>query len=247
MIVSVVDKVVVITGSSKGIGRALATAFAKERAKVIINYLNSEDSAKQLYNEIIAYNSNCLLVKSDVTQQRDVNKLYNDTINTFGKVDVLINNAGICNDNPIQLMTEEQWTKVINVNLLGPYLCSRTFSKTMIQQKSGKIINIASLKGQDGCAGQVNYSASKSGLIGFTKALAKELGKFNISVNAVCPGFIVTDLNRHNEDKKKIAESKSLLSLDTALNDLLSFLVYMTSDMFMGISGRIFNVDSRIL
>lgn len=143
-------------------------------------------------------------------------------------------------------MPEEQWRKVLDVNLTGTYLCSRAFSKAMVQQKNGKIINIASLKGEEGCEGQVNYSASKAGLFGFTKALAKELGKFNISVNAVCPGFIVTDLNRHDEKKKKIAEGRSLLSISDSLTTLTDYLIYMSSDNFVGVSGRIFNLDSRI-
>ena len=246
MVVDIKNKVVVITGSSKGIGKSLAASFAKEQAQVVINYLNSEEAARQLYSQIISYNPNCLLVKADVTKQEDVNRLYRETINTFGKLDVLINNAGICDDNPIQMMPEEQWRKVLDVNLTGVYLCSRAFSKAMVQHKSGKIINISSLKGQEGCEGQVNYSASKSGLIGFTKALAKELGKFNIAVNAVCPGFIVTDLNRHNEGKRKIAEERSLLVPNQCLDDLVNFLIYMSSDKFQGVSGRIFNIDSRL-
>ena len=247
MMVDVSNKVVVITGSSKGIGRELAIAFAKEQARVVINYLNSKNAAKQLHQEITSYNPHCLLIKADVTKQDDVSKLNHETISAFGRVDVLINNAGICDDNPIQLMPEEQWRKVLDVNLTGVYLCSRAFSKDMIKQKSGKIINISSLKGQEGCEGQVNYSASKAGLIGFTKALAKELGRFNIAVNAVCPGFIVTDLNKHDEKKKTIAENRSLLSIESTLTELINYVIYMSSDKFENISGRVFNLDSRIL
>lgn len=246
MIIDVSNKVVVITGASRGIGKALATSFAQEGAKLVINYLNSEASAKQLYNEIITYNSNCLLVKADITKQEDVNNLYYKTIQHFGKIDILINNAGICEDNLIQMMPEEQWKKVLDVNLTGTFLCCRAFSKAMIQQKSGKIINIASLKGQEGCEGQVNYSASKAGLIGFTFSLAKELGKFNVSVNAVCPGFIVTDLNRHNNKKKDIAIKRSVLSTENILDDLINFIIYLSSDKCVCVSGRCFNMDSRI-
>ena len=246
MIIDISNKVVAITGSSKGIGRTLALAFAKEQAKVAINYLNSDVAAKQLYEEIITFNSNCILIKADVTKQEEVSQFYHEVIKTFGKIDILINNAGICDDNPIQLMPEEQWRKVLDVNLTGVYLCSRVFSKAMIQQKSGKIINIASLKGQEGCEGQVNYSASKAGLIGFTKALAKELGKFNISVNVICPGFIVTDLNRRDEKKKEIAENRSLLPIESTLDDLINCIIYISSNKFMGISGRVFNLDSRL-
>jgi len=246
MIIDISNKVVVVTGSSRGIGKELIKAFAKEQAKVVINYLHSEEAAILLYNEILQYNPNCIKVKADVTNQADVLKLYHETISSFDKVDVLINNAGICDDNPIQLMPEDQWKKVLDVNLTGAYLCSRAFSKAMIKQKNGKIINVSSLKGQEGCEGQINYSASKAGLIGFTKALAKELGKFNIAVNALCPGFVITDLNRHNEEKKKIAEIRSLLSIENTHADLMNFLLYMSSDKFTSISGRVFNLDSRI-
>ncbi len=246
MIVDISNKVIVITGASKGIGNELAKKFAKENAKVIINYFHSEDKAIELHNEILKINPNCIRVKADVTQQSDVLRLYNEVITAFGKVDILINNAGICEDNPIQLMTELQWRRIIDVNLTGTFLCSRAFSKAMVHQKYGKIINIASLKGQEGCEGQINYSASKAGVIGFTKALAKELGKFNISVNAVCPGFIVTDLNRHNKNKRDMAIDKSLLSIDFALEDLINFLIFMSSNMFNGVSGQIYNLDSRI-
>ncbi len=133
------------------------------------------------------------------------------------------------------------------MNLTGVFLCSRAFSKVMVQQKEGKIINIASLKGQEGCAEQVNYSASKAGVIGLTKALAKELGKFNISVNAVCSGFIVTDLNKHYTNKIKIAQKRSLLQIDNMTNNIVDFILYMSSNRFDNISGRIFNLDSRLL
>lgn len=246
MKVDVSNKVIVITGSSRGIGKELAKAFAKEQSKVVINYLHSENEALQLYDEILVYNPNCIKVKADVTKQEDVLKLYYETISAFKKVDVLINNAGICLDNPIQLMDEKQWRMVLDVNLTGAYLCSRAFSKAMIYQQNGKIINIASLKGQEGSEGQVNYCASKAGLIGFTKSLAKELGKFNISVNAVCPGFIVTDLNRHNEKKQIAAEQRSVLKMHSILDDLLNFIIYISSDKFTGVSGRVFNLDSRI-
>ena len=246
MNVQVENKVIVITGASHGIGNALARAFAKEKAKVVINYFKSEQDAYNLYNEISSYNVNCIKVKSDITKKTDVINLYKKTISKFGKIDILINNAGICDDNPIQMMAENQWQRVLDVNLTGAYLCSRIFSKAMIAQKFGKIINIASLKGQEGCEGQVNYSASKAGLIGFTKALAKELGKYNIMVNAICPGFIVTNLNRHNSEKKEIAIKKSVMPIDASLEVLINYLIYISSDKFTGVSGRVFNLDSRI-
>lgn len=246
MLVDVSEKVVVITGSSKGIGAELAKTFAMENAKVVLNYCNSKRNAESIFENIKSYNSNCILIKADVTKSDEVSHLYHETIKSFNRIDVLINNAGICDDNLIQMMTLEQWQKIIDVNLTGMFLCSREFSKVMIKQKSGKIINIASIKGQEGSAGQVNYSASKAGVIGFTKALAKELGQYNIAVNAICPGFVVTDLNRHNEDKKIIAEKKSLLPIEKSLDELIRFLIFLSSDNFSVTSGRIFNLDSRL-
>lgn len=247
MIIDVSNKVVVITGSSKGIGRELVKAFAKEDAKVVINYFHSKEQAENLLDEVTAHDHNCILIKADVTKPDEVSHMYHEVIKSFGRIDILINNAGICNDNYIQMMPLEQWQGIVDVNLTGIFLCCREFSKIMIKQSEGKIINIASLKGQEGAAGQVNYSTSKAGVIGFSKALAKELGEYNISVNAVCPGFIITDLNRHDEKKKEIAREKSLLPIETSLEDLINFLIYMSSSRFSGVSGRVFNLDSRIL
>ncbi|MDF2943099.1 MAG: 3-oxoacyl-[acyl-carrier protein] reductase [Herbinix sp.] len=246
MNVDISGKVIVVTGSSRGIGSELIRSFSAEKAKVVINYYNSEVQARELYDEILALNTDCLMIKANVTNPSEVSFLYHETIKAFGRVDVLINNAGICDDNLIQIMSIDQWKKVLDVNLTGAFLCSREFSKIMIKQNYGKIINIASMKGQDGCAGQVNYSASKAGLIGLTKTLAKELGQYNITVNAICPGFIVTDLNRHDESKKDIAKKKSVLRTMSSLQDLLGFIIYTSSDLFSGVSGRVFNLDSRI-
>lgn len=245
MTIDLTDKVVVVTGSSRGIGSRLVQAFAEENAKVVINYNDSEAEAEALYNRIVQRNPNCIKLRADVTNKDDVEGLYKATMLTFGKVDVLINNAGICDDNLIQEMLIEQWKKVIDVNLTGVYLCCKAFSQMMIQQNFGKIINIASLKGQEGCEGQTNYSASKAGVIGFTVALAKELGQYNISVNAICPGFIVTDLNRDCKRKKRLAEERSLLSIEHNLADLINFIIYMCSDKMCSVTGQVFNVDSR--
>ncbi|KST91460.1 3-oxoacyl-(acyl-carrier protein) reductase [Lactococcus lactis subsp. lactis] len=246
MFVDVSKKVVVITGASRGIGKELARAFVDEGANVVINYKSSRVEAENLYNELNSESNVCLLVQADVTKENEVKKLFDKTMSTFGKVDILINNAGVVSDNNIKDMTFEQWQLIIDVNLTGTYLCSKSFSDKMSKQKYGKIINIASIKGQEGCVNQSNYSASKAGIIGLTKSLAKEFGKYNVSVNAVCPGFIVTDLNRNNKEKLKIARERSLLSINDSMKDLISFLVYMSSDFFSGVSGRVFNLDSRL-
>lgn len=235
-----------VTGSSRGIGRELIRKFAVEGANVVINYFQSPQLAEDLYQEVSAFTSNCIMVKADVTDIKQVHHLCEETIQAFGQVDVLINNAGICSDNLIMLMSESQWTNILETNLSSVFLCSKVFSKEMIKRQSGKIINISSLKGQLGSDGQTNYCASKAGVIGFTKALAKELGQFNISVNAVCPGYIPTDLNRHNKQKEKVAEEKSILNIHAALDDLLNFLVFISSNLLNGVSGQVFNLDSRI-
>lgn len=246
MNVSLNGRVVVVTGSSRGLGREMVIRFAKEGASVVINYCQNRECALELYKNIGRYNSNCLLVQADVTREEDVQKLYKLTMNEFGKVDVLINNAGTCDDNYVQFMSLEQWNNVLRTNLTSIYLCSRIFSKKMIANGRGKIINIASLKGQLGSEGQCNYAASKAGVIGLTKSLAKEMGELGISVNAICPGFIVTDLNRMNSNKAEIAERMSILRDKRSLEDFLSFVLMLSSDELIGISGQVFNLDSRI-
>lgn len=239
-------KVVVVTGSSKGIGRELIRAFSKENSKVVINYLNSYDEAEELYREITRYNTDCIKVKADVTNEMDVIMLRDRTISAFGKIDILINNAGVCCDNNIHIMPKEHWDRVINVNLTGVYLCCKTFSEIMMKQNMGKIINISSIKGQIGSAGQVNYSASKAGLIGLGKSLAKELSKFNISVNTVCPGYISTDLNGYDYKKKIVAQEQSLFPVNMNLQDLIHFILFVSSGQISSVTGQVFNIDSRI-
>lgn len=246
MLINVSGKVIVITGASKGIGRNLALAFAKEGAKVTVNYHKSVDSAKQLFEEINKYNEDCLLVQADVSNCSDVEKMYDAVLKKYKRIDVLINNAGICDDSDVNTMTIKQWRNVIDVNLTGTYICCKKFVSAMISQNYGKIINIASLKGQIGSTNQSNYAASKAGVISLTKSLSKELGKYNIAVNAICPGFIITDLNRDNIIKVYNAQDQSVITTEHSLSDLVNFIVFMSSDSFKGVSGRVFNLDSRI-
>lgn len=240
------DKVIVVTGATRGIGKVIAEKFLSEGAYVVINYKNDDGAAIQFTEQIKNYKEKYLLVKADVADEEAVKRLYKNTLDYFGHVDAVINNAGICSDNYIQLMNLKNWEKVIDTNLKGTFLCTRLFGKQMIKQRKGKIINISSLKGQLGSEGQANYAASKAAIIGLTKSVAKELGSFGISVNAVCPGYITTGLNVGNSLKTNIACHMSLLDIKYAQDDLINFLVWICSDKMNGISGQVFNLDSRV-
>lgn len=251
MNVDLKGKVIVITGSSRGIGASLIQSLAKEQAKVVLNYNKSEDEAKKLAAKIREYNKECILIKADTTKEEEVKNLYKTAIKAYGKVDILINNAGISKNNILFRMSIKQWDDVINCNMKSTFLCSKYFAKGMMKQNYGKIINIASLLGQIGCAGQVNYSASKAGIIATTKSLAKELGTWDISVNALCPGYVTTDLEssnalfKQNSNQNTISEVKDYLNEHDYLNVLINFVIYMCSDYFHSITGQVFNLDSR--
>lgn len=240
-------KVIVITGSSKGIGSQIARQLSREGAAVIINYFHSPKEARELETEIKANDGICSVIKSDVTNWDEVIEMRNEVINIYGKIDVLINNAGICRDGYGTILPLEAWKEVVDTNLTGVFLTSKCFSRDMIRQQSGKIINIASLKGELGSEGQTNYATSKAGIMGFTKSLAKELGNWNISVNAICPGYVKTDLNKKSKLKEALSKQKSVLKNADYMEELLNFITYMSSDFFNSTSGRIFYLDSRII
>lgn len=189
-------KIALITGSSRGIGKACALEFAKNGYDVVINYVGNEEAANQTVSELKNLGSNALALKFDVTNQTAVEAGVQEVIDKYGKIDVLVNNAGITRDGLFLRMTGENWESVINTNLNSAYYVSSPVVKIMMKQRSGSIINMSSIVGVYGNAGQANYSAAKAGLIGFTKSLAKELASRNIRVNAVAPGFIKTDMTK---------------------------------------------------
>lgn len=189
------DQVAVITGASRGIGRATAIALATEGAKVVINYAASSAAAESLVAEISELGGHAIAVKADVSKSDEVDALVKATQDVFGgRIDVWVNNAGITRDTLLLRMKLEDWQAVMDLNLTGVFLCTKAVSKIMLKQRSGRIINIASVAGQMGNPGQANYSATKAGVIGFTKTVAKELANRGITVNAVAPGFITTDM-----------------------------------------------------
>lgn len=188
------DQVAIITGASRGIGKASALALATEGAKVVVNYASNSQSAEAVVTEISEAGGEAMAIQGDVSQAEAVDNLIKETIKTWGKIDILVNNAGITRDTLLLRMKLEDWQKVIDLNLTGVFLCCKAVSKTMLKQRSGKIINISSVAGQMGNPGQANYSAAKAGVIGLTKTLAKEFAPRGVTVNAVAPGFIETDM-----------------------------------------------------
>ena len=187
-------KVAIVTGASRGIGRATALALAVEGAKVVVNYASSRAAADQVVAEIEAIGSSAIALSADVSKADQVDGLVNAVMEQWKQVDVLVNNAGITRDTLLLRMKPEDWQAVIDLNLTGVFLCTRAISKIMLKQRSGRIVNITSVAGQMGNPGQANYSAAKAGVIGFTKTVAKELAPRGITVNAVAPGFITTDM-----------------------------------------------------
>src|SRR4030042_446788 len=196
-------RIVLVTGGSKGIGKAIVTAFAEADDAVVINYSKSKNEAEALKEELSQRNDSISIEKADVANYAQVKEMINNVIEKHGRIDVLVNNAGITRDSFLMLMSERDWNDVIDINLTGVFNCSKAVSEYMISRRGGVIINIASLSGITGLPGQTNYSAAKGGVIAFTKALAKELASFGIRVNAVAPGVIETEIINSLDERIK--------------------------------------------
>lgn len=188
------DKVAIVTGASRGIGRAVALTLATEGAQVVVNYARSSTAADEVVAQIADTGGSAIALQADVSKADQVDTLIKATMDKWGRVDVLVNNAGITRDTLLLRMKPEDWQAVIDLNLTGVFLCTRAVSKIMLKQRTGRIVNIASVAGLMGNPGQANYSAAKAGVIGFTKTVAKEMATRSITVNAVAPGFIKTDM-----------------------------------------------------
>lgn len=190
------NKIVLVTGAGRGIGASIAKRFASEGAEVIVNYSGNDEAAQKTVDEITATGGQAQKYKCSVNDSESVKVMIDEIIKKFGRIDILVNNAGITKDGLMLRMTDEDFDRVIDVNLKGAFNCTKYVSKYMLKQKSGKIINISSVVGLSGNAGQVNYSASKAGIIGITKSAAKELSSRGITVNAVAPGYVDTDMTK---------------------------------------------------
>ena len=237
-------KCAVITGASRGIGKCIATKFAKEGANVVINYRNNEEEALKVKQELEDLGSQVLVEKADVSELEQAEKLIKEAKKEFGKVDILVNNAGITKDNLIIRMKEEDFDSVIKTNLKGAFNCLKEVTPIMLKQKYGKIVNMSSVVGVVGNPGQVNYCASKAGLIGMTKSLAKEIGSRNITVNAIAPGFIDTDMTKIlSDDQKKKILSQIPLNKFGNVEDIANVALFLASENSNYITGQVIHVD----
>ncbi|MBE9037774.1 3-oxoacyl-[acyl-carrier-protein] reductase [aff. Roholtiella sp. LEGE 12411] len=239
-------KVAVITGASRGIGRAIALELATQGANVIVNYATSNAAADNLVAEITAAGGSAIALQADVSKIDQVDSLINTVIDKFKRIDILVNNAGITRDTLLLRMKLEEWQAVIDLNLTGVFLCTRAVSKIMLKQRSGRIINIASVAGQVGNPGQANYSAAKAGVIGFTKTVAKELASRGITVNAVAPGFIVTDMT--NDLKADEILKYIPLNRYGQPEEVAGMVRFLAADPAAAyITGQVFNVDGGMV
>ncbi|MBZ8181664.1 3-oxoacyl-[acyl-carrier-protein] reductase [Oscillatoria salina] len=240
------NKVAIVTGASRGIGRAVALALASEGAKVIVNYARSSQAAEDLVAEITSAGGEAIALQADVSDESQVDNLVKQTLEKLTKIDILVNNAGITRDTLLLRMKPADWQAVIDLNLTGVFLCTRAVSKLMLKQKSGRIINIASVAGQMGNPGQANYSAAKAGVIGFTKTVAKELAPRGITVNAIAPGFIATDMT---SDLKSEEILKYIpLNRYGKPEEVAGMVRFLAADPAAAyITGQVFNVDGGMV
>jgi 3-oxoacyl-[acyl-carrier protein] reductase len=238
------SRVAIITGASRGIGRAVALAFAKAGADVVVNYARNDAAAAEVADLIRAAGQKVLLFKADVADPEAADSMVKAAQAEFGRVDILVNNAGINRDNLVLRMKDEDWDAVLSTNLKGAFNCARAVARDMVKKQYGRIINISSVVGLTGNAGQANYAAAKAGLLGLTKALAKELGSRNITVNAVAPGFISTEMTAALPEKVtgKLLEQIPMKRYGEA-EDVAGLVVFLASEAAAYITGQTIAVD----
>lgn len=240
------NRVIIVTGASRGLGRELALRFGKGGNRVIVNFLNNEQAAVSVADEISRVGGEAVSYRANVRKADEVDSMISDTVRRWGRVDVLVNNAGITKDGLLLRMTEQDWDEVINTNLTGSFHCIRAAAKIMTKQLQGHIINVSSIVGMQGREGQANYAASKAGLIGLTKTCARELGCFNIRVNAVLPGYLPTDMGARISDvihDRILAENTLGRASDP--REVAEFIYHLS--LMSAVSGQVFNLDSRVL
>ena len=241
-------KIAIITGASRGIGHGIALAFAKQGANVAFTYLSSDEKAKALETELASFGIKAKGYKSDAADFKAAEELVNNVVTEFGTVDVLVNNAGITRDTLLMRMSEQQWDEVMNANLKSVFNLTKAVTKPMLKAKKGSIINMSSVVGIKGNAGQSNYAASKAGIIGFTKSIALELGSRNIRSNAIAPGFIETEMTAAL-DEKVVQQWRDGIPLKRggSVDDVANATVFLASDMSAYITGQCLNVCGGML
>jgi len=242
------DKVAIVTGGTKGIGRAISLLLAGRGAKVVANFSKDVEAAENLMNEAKSKRLNLGLYKADVTQFDQAKEMVEETFGQYGKIDILVNNIGLVRDNFLMLMSDEDWDSLLKANLTSLFYCCRAVIRKMIPQRSGKIINISSISGILGTPGQTNYSATKGGIISFTKSLARELGPFNIHVNAVAPGLIESEVvsKMPKEKVEAIVKSSSLGRIGKP-EDVAQAVLFLASEHSNYITGQTIVVDGGII
>ncbi len=242
------DRVAVVTGGSRGIGRGIALELAKRGAAIVVNYNASADAANQVVASIQEAGGKACAVQADVSKLGDAENLIKAAIDAYGKIDILVNNAGTTRDNVIMMMKEEDWDTVIDTNLKSAWNCSKVAVRAMMRKRYGRVINITSVSGIAGQGGQTNYSASKAGLIGLTKALAREVAPRQITVNAVAPGFVATDLTS-NLPANLLEELNKRIPLERwgTVEDVAHAVAFLASDEAGYITGQVLSVDGGLV